>query len=71
MRSGGVTDGLEGLVVQRGESALTMLTEAAGEVLRTGAQCGGAVRDLDADSSVLTGVGPTRSTDSARRMDRN
>lgn len=46
-----------------------MLTEAASEVLRTGTVCGGAVRNLDADSSVLTGVGLTRITDSARRVD--
>lgn len=42
-----------------------MLTEAASDVLRAGALCGGAVRDLDADSSVQTGVELTRTTDSA------
>lgn len=57
--------------VQWGERALTVLTEAASEVLRTGALCGGAVRDLDADSSIQTGVRLTRITDSARRVDQN
>lgn len=52
-------------------TALTVLTEAPSEVLRTGALCGGAVRDPDADSSVLTGVGLTRISDSARRVDGN
>lgn len=46
-----------------------MLTEATSEVLRTRAQRGGAVRDLDADSSILTGVGLTRLTDSVRGVD--
>lgn len=57
--------------VEKDQSTLTVLTEAATEALRTGALCGGAVRDLDADSSVVTGVGPTRTADSARRVDRN
>lgn len=48
-----------------------MLAEAASEALRTGAMCGGAVRDLDTDSSIATGVGSTRVADSARCVDRD